>query len=88
MALRVGIVGLPNSGKTTLFNALTHAGAEVTAYADVAQKPNLGMAVIADDRLERLAQVVGSKKVTPAAIRVTDVQIGRASCRERVSFLV
>ena len=77
MALRVGIVGLPNSGKTTLFNALTHAGAEVTAYADVAQKPNLGMAVIADDRLERLAEVVGSKKVTPAAIRVTDVP-GRA----------
>ena len=60
MALRVGIVGLPNSGKTTLFNALTHAGAEVTAYADVTQKPNLGMAVIADDRLERLAEVVGS----------------------------
>jgi ribosome-binding ATPase len=77
VALRVGIVGLPNSGKTTLFNALTHAGAEVTAYADVTQKPNLGMAVIADDRLEQLAEVVGSKKVTPAAIRVTDVP-GRA----------
>jgi ribosome-binding ATPase len=77
VALRVGIVGLPNSGKTTLFNALTHAGAQVTAYADVAQKPNLGMAVIADDRLDRLAEVVGSKKVTPAAIRVVDVP-GRA----------
>ena len=77
MALRVGIVGLPNSGKTTLFNALTHAGAQVTAYADVTQKPNLGMAVIADDRLARVAAVVGSKKVTPAAIRVVDVP-GRA----------
>ena len=77
MALRVGIVGLPNSGKTTLFNALTRAGAQVTAYADVTQKPNLGMAVIADDRLDRLADVVGSKKVTPAAIRVVDVP-GRA----------
>jgi ribosome-binding ATPase len=77
MALRVGIVGLPNAGKTTLFNALTRAGAEVTAYADVAQKPNLGMAVIPDDRLGRLAEVVGSKKVTPAAIRVVDVP-GRA----------
>ncbi len=73
MALRVGIVGLPNSGKTTLFNALTQAGAEVTAYADVAAKPNLGMAVIDDDRLERLAGVIGSKKVTPAAIRIVDV---------------
>lgn len=77
MALRVGIVGLPNCGKTTLFNALTHAGAQVTAYADVAQKPNLGMAVIADDRLDRLAEVVGSKKTTPAAIRIVDVP-GRA----------
>jgi ribosome-binding ATPase len=75
--LRVGIVGLPNSGKTTLFNALTRAGAQVTAYADVTQKPNLGMAVIADDRLVRLAEVIGSKKVTPAAIRVVDVP-GRA----------
>jgi ribosome-binding ATPase YchF (GTP1/OBG family) len=77
LALRVGIVGLPNSGKTTLFNALTHAGAQVTAYADVAQKPNLGMAVIADDRLDRLAEVADSKKTTPAAIRIVDVP-GRA----------
>jgi ribosome-binding ATPase len=77
VALRVGIVGLPNSGKTTLFNALTRAGAQVTAYADVTQKPNLGMAVIADDRLERLAEVAGSKKVTPAAVRIVDVP-GRA----------
>jgi len=77
VALRVGIVGLPNSGKTTLFNALTHVGAQVTAYADVAQKPNLGMAVIADERLDRLAEVVGSKKTTPAAIRIVDVP-GRA----------
>ncbi len=77
MALRVGIVGLPNAGKTTLFNALTRAGAQVTAYSEVTQKPNVGMAVIADDRLERLAGVVGSRKVTPAAIRVVDVP-GRA----------
>jgi ribosome-binding ATPase YchF (GTP1/OBG family) len=77
MPLRVGLVGLPNSGKTTLFNALTHAGAQVTAYTDVTQKPNVGMALIADDRLPRLAAVVGSKKVTPAAIRVVDVP-GRA----------
>jgi ribosome-binding ATPase YchF (GTP1/OBG family) len=76
--LQVGIVGLPNSGKTTLFNALTRAGAEVTAYASVAQKPNVGVAVIPDERLDRLAALIGSKKVTPAAIRVVDVPGGRA----------
>ena len=73
MALEVGIVGLPNSGKTTLFNALTRAGAEITAYASVTDKPNVGMATIADERLDRLAELVRAKKVTPAAIRVVDV---------------
>ncbi len=73
MALEVGIVGLPNSGKTTLFNALTHAGAEITAYASVSDKPNVGMAAIADERLGRLAALVSARKVTPAAIRVVDV---------------
>ena len=73
MALEVGIVGLPNSGKTTLFNALTRAGAEITAYASVTDKPNVGMATIADDRLEQLAGLVSARKVTPAAIRMVDV---------------
>jgi hypothetical protein len=78
LPLQVGIVGLPNSGKTTLFNALTHAGAHVTAYADVTAKANVGMAVIPDERLDRLATLVGSKKTTPAAIRVVDVPGGKA----------
>ena len=73
MPLQVGIVGLPNAGKTTLFNALTRAGAEVTAYATVTDKPNLGVATIPDERLEQVADVAGSPKVTPAAIRITDV---------------
>jgi ribosome-binding ATPase len=73
VALQVGVVGLPNSGKTTLFNALTHAGAEITAYASVTDKPNVGVATIPDDRLGEIARVVGSPKVTPAAIRVVDV---------------
>ena len=66
-------MGLPNSGKTTLFNALTKAGAEITAYASQTDKSNVGMATIADDRLDRLAELVGAKKVTPAAVRVQDV---------------
>jgi ribosome-binding ATPase len=68
VALQVGIVGLPRSGKTTLFNALTRAG----AGGDYG-KEHVGMAPIADERLDRVAAVVGSRKVTPAAVRVVDV---------------
>ena len=67
MALEIGIVGLPSSGKTTLFRALTHAGATGSG------KEHVGMAQIADERLDALARVVGARKVTPAAVRVVDV---------------
>jgi len=73
VALEVGIVGLPNSGKTSLFNALTRAGAEVTAYANVPGKANVGMAPIVDGRLSALAQVESSRKTTPATLRIVDV---------------
>jgi ribosome-binding ATPase YchF (GTP1/OBG family) len=65
LALQVGIVGLPNAGKTSLFRALT--GAETTG------RDNVGMAAVPDDRLRQLAETVGAKKVTPAAVRVVDV---------------
>ena len=65
MALQVGIVGLQNAGKTTLFRALT--GAATTG------RDNVGMAAVPDPRLAQLAETVGAKKVTPAAIRVVDV---------------
>ena len=67
MALEIGIVGLPSSGKTTLFRALTHA--EATGSG----KEHVGMAQIADERLDALAENVGARKVTPAAVRVVDV---------------
>jgi ribosome-binding ATPase len=67
MALEVGIVGLPNAGKTMLFNALTGAGATVSG------KEHVGMAPVGDERLNQVAAVVGSKKVTQAAIRIIDV---------------
>jgi ribosome-binding ATPase len=67
VALEVGIVGLPGSGKTTLFTALTKTGGG--EYG----KTNVGVAPIADGRLGALAEVVSAKKVTPAAIRVQDV---------------
>ncbi len=68
MALAVGIVGLPGAGKTSLFNALTRAGAQTH---DV--KEHVGMATIADERLPQVAAIEGSRKVTPATIRVVDV---------------
>ena len=67
MALEVGIVGLPGSGKTTLFTALTKTGGAGFG------KENVGMASIADERLQKLAELVGARKVTPATIRVVDV---------------
>jgi ribosome-binding ATPase YchF (GTP1/OBG family) len=67
VSLQVGIVGLPTAGKTTLFNALTGAGATVSG------KENVGMAPIADDRLAQVASVVDAKKVTPASVRIADV---------------
>ena len=67
MALEVGIVGPPGSGKTSLFTALTKTGGG--EYG----KTNVGMAPIADERLDALAQVVSARKITPATIRVQDV---------------
>jgi len=67
VALEIGIVGLPSSGKTTLFRALTRA--EATGSG----KEHVGMAQIADPRLDALAQKVGARKITPAAVRVVDV---------------
>ena len=65
--LEAGIVGLPGAGKTTLFNALTKAG-----VGPDFGKEHVGMAPIADERLEQLGQVVSAAKVTPAAVRVVD----------------
>jgi ribosome-binding ATPase YchF (GTP1/OBG family) len=73
VSLEVGIVGLANSGKTTIFNALAHAQREVTSYAHAAERPNVGMATIADERLARVAEIVDSPKLTPAALKVIDV---------------
>jgi ribosome-binding ATPase YchF (GTP1/OBG family) len=68
MPLEVGLVGLPGSGKTTLFRALTGAPTPAGEYG----KPHVGMASVPDERLDRLAEVLHSAKSTPAAMRVVD----------------
>jgi ribosome-binding ATPase len=68
MPLEVGLVGLPGSGKTTLFRALTGAPTPAGEYG----KPHVGMASVPDERLGRLAEVLRSAKATPAAMRVVD----------------
>lgn len=73
MALQVGIIGLPNSGKTTIFNAITRAGAPVAGYPFCTVEPNVGVVPVPDDRLEQVASSAGCSRVVPADLRVVDI---------------
>lgn len=73
MALTAGIVGLPNVGKSTLFNAITKAGAEAANYPFATIDPNVGMVEVPDWRLQRLTELVRPKKTVPTTFEFTDI---------------
>ena len=71
--MKLGIVGLPNVGKSTLFNALTNAGAESANYPFCTIDPNVGVVAVPDKRLDRLAEMYNPDKYTPAIIEFVDI---------------
>ena len=71
--MKLGIVGLPNVGKSTLFNAITNAGAESANYPFCTIEPNVGMVTVPDERLDFLASIYEPKKYTPATIEFMDI---------------
>ena len=71
--MKLGIVGLPNVGKSTLFNSLTKAGAESANYPFCTIDPNVGVVTVPDERLKLLGDFYHSKKVTPAVIEFVDI---------------
>src|SRR6202521_2789011 len=73
MGLSIGIVGLPNVGKSTLFNALSGASVLAANYPFATKDPNVGVVPVPDERLGKLARVHSSKKVVPATIEFVDI---------------
>src|SRR5262245_25173749 len=71
--MEAGIVGLPNVGKSTLFNALTKAGVLAANYPFATIEPNVGVVAIPDPRLEKIASFIPTQKIIPASLRLVDI---------------
>ena len=71
--MKLGVVGLPNVGKSTLFNAITKAGAESANYPFCTIEPNVGVVAVPDKRLDALAKLYNSKKITPTYLEFVDI---------------
>lgn len=71
--MKLGIVGLPNVGKSTLFNAITNAGAASANFPFCTIEPNVGVVAVPDERLDKLAEMYNPKKYTPATIEFVDI---------------
>src|SRR6266571_4241278 len=84
MALTIGIIGLPQSGKTTLFNALTRAGAPISGYATSTVQANIAVVQVPDPRLQPLAEIFKPRKVTYATVEFVDVAgMGQSTTAEK-----
>ena len=73
MGLKCGIVGLPNVGKSTLFNALTKAGIAAENYPFCTIEPNVGIVEVPDPRLAKLAEIVSPQRIVPATVEFVDI---------------
>lgn len=71
--MKLGVVGLPNVGKSTLFNAITKAGAQAANYPFCTIEPNVGVVAVPDERLNKLAALYDSKKITPTTLEFVDI---------------
>jgi len=84
--MEIGLIGLPNSGKTTIFNALTGRAAEVTAYTDATSRPNIAVVDVIDERITRLSEMYKPKKTTYATVQFVDFAGLARDSEGKISF--